>query len=97
MCRCGAASCIVAGYYADILGRTTICLASLSISGQPSSSPHRGVHTLTYTTEQWVWAVALGLMSLVVGNTVASTPAVLGLGIVWGLAVIADSGQYSAM
>src|SRR5207249_4877036 len=66
----GALSCLAAGRLADRLGRTTITIGALAVSG----------------------ACALG-----VGAFYGGDPAWLVLiCVVWGLAVIADSAQFSA-
>ena len=49
------------------------------------------------TTICLVSCVTSSLMSLSVGGLVGNTHAVVLLGVVWGLSIIADSGQYSAM
>ena len=66
----GALGCVVAGLAADRLGRTTITIASMAVSGA---------------------------CSLVVGFLFGASPILLvGLCLIWGFAIVADSGQFSA-
>ncbi len=65
----GAVGCVLAGRLADRLGRTTITIASLAISGS-----------------------CCLLAGLVFQNPLLFTV----LRLVWGLAVVADSAQFSA-
>lgn len=66
----GGLSCIIAGKLADSLGRTTVTIVSLVVSG---------------------------LCSLLVGFFFGAPPVlVVGLCVIWGLAVVADSAQFSA-
>ncbi len=65
----GAIGCLLAGYFADKIGRTRICILSLLISGA---------------------------CSLVVGFTFAAPAALTVITLIWGVAVVADSAQYSA-
>ncbi len=66
----GGVGSIVAGQLADKLGRTTITIASLVISGTAA---------------------------LVVGRLYGGNPYLLvGVSLVWGFAIVADSAQYSA-
>ena len=65
----GAVGCVAAGLFADRLGRTTVTIASLAVSGS--------------------CCLLAGLL--------IDHPAVLtGLCLVWGVAVVADSAQFSA-
>lgn len=66
----GAASCLVAGRLADRLGRTTVTIAALAVSGACAT----GIGWLFGGDARWI---AL-------------------LSVVWGLAVIPDSAQFSA-
>ncbi len=65
----GGIGCVVAGWLADRIGRTTTTIASLAISGT---------------------------CALLVGALFSSPIALTVLCIVWGIAVVADSGQFSA-
>jgi len=65
----GAVGCVLAGKLADQLGRTTVVIWSLVISG---------------------------LCCLVAGHMVSRPGLLTALCLVWGFAVVADSGQFSA-
>ncbi len=66
----GGVGCVVAGLFADRIGRTTITIAAMTASG---------------------------LCAVLIGLFYGATPAlVVGLAVVWGLTVIADSAQFSA-
>ncbi len=65
----GAVGCVVAGLVADRLGRTTVTIASLVVSGG---------------------------CALVAGSLFAHPALLTVLCIVWGVAVVADSAQFSA-
>jgi MFS family permease len=66
----GAIGCVAAGWLADRIGRTTVTMAAMAISGASCLA-----FGLAYGASP-VWIVAVGL--------------------VWGLAVVADSAQFSA-
>jgi MFS family permease len=66
----GGVGCVLAGRVADRVGRTTLTMAAMAISGSSA---------------------------VLIGFLFGAPPAVtLSLGIVWGIAVIADSAQFSA-
>lgn len=66
----GGLGSLVAGQLADQLGRTTLTIASLLVSGTSA---------------------------LLIGRFFGGNPALLvGMGIIWGFAVVADSAQFSA-
>ena len=65
----GAVGCIVAGAFADRVGRTATTIAAMAISG----------------TSALVSALLFG----------APVPLIVGVAIVWGVTVVADSAQFS--
>lgn len=66
----GALGCLLAGYYADRLGRTMVTSAALAVSGSCAA-----LSALVFGAPPWL---------------------VLLLCLVWGIAVVADSAQFSA-
>lgn len=66
----GAVGCLAGGIFADRLGRTTLTMGAMAVSG---------------------------LCALTVGFTYGAAPAlVLGVCVIWGISIVADSAQFSA-
>jgi MFS family permease len=66
----GVVGCIVAGIYADRIGRATVTIVAMAVSG--------------------LCALAIGML------IDAPLPILVAVAVIWGMAVIADSAQFSA-
>jgi MFS family permease len=67
----GAVGSVIAGRWADVIGRERVTIWAMGVSG---------------------------LCALIMGHLIGASPIlVIGLALVWGFAVVADSAQFSAL